>query len=104
MVLIHSTEGRSFCGKRILPAREITNVALLGSRPNCLQGLFRKQPIEHLAAGQSLFLEGDTAKHLFEVIEGNLRIFRIISDGRRVITGIAYRRHRRRIVEEPLSL
>ncbi|MCW1754132.1 MULTISPECIES: cyclic nucleotide-binding domain-containing protein [Rhizobium] len=51
-----------------------------------------------------MFLEGDTAKHLFEVIEGNLRIFRIISDGRRVITGIAYRRHRRRIVEEPLSL
>lgn len=71
-------------------ALEVVNAALLGSEPDCLQVLFRKQPVEHLAAGQSLFFEGDAAKHLFEVVEGNLRIFRIISDGRRVITGFVH--------------
>jgi CRP/FNR family transcriptional regulator len=71
-------------------AKEITNPALLGSETNCLQALFRKQPTEHLTAGQSLFFEGDAAKHLFEVVEGSLRIFRIISDGRRVITGFLH--------------
>jgi CRP/FNR family transcriptional regulator len=34
-----------------------------------LQALFREQPVEHLADGQSLFFEGDVAKHLFEVVE-----------------------------------
>ncbi|MGO7092908.1 Crp/Fnr family transcriptional regulator [Rhizobium leguminosarum] len=72
------------------PVLEIASAALLGSKPNCLQALFRKQPVEHLATGQSLFFEGDAAKHLFEVVEGNLRIFRIISDGRRVITGFLH--------------
>ncbi len=64
-----------------------TNAAVFGGEPDCLQALFKKQPVEHLAAGQSLFYEGDIAKHLFEVVEGSLRIFKIISDGRRVITG-----------------
>lgn len=68
-------------------ALEIANAVLLGSEQSCLQALFNKQPVERLAAGESLFFEGDAAKHLFEVVEGNLRIFRIISDGRRVITG-----------------
>lgn len=54
---------------------------------NCLNALFSKQPAEHLNAGQSLFFEGDDASHVFEVLDGTLRIFRIISDGRRVITG-----------------
>ncbi|TCR76705.1 cyclic nucleotide-binding domain-containing protein [Rhizobium sp. BK376] len=70
--------------------KELTNGGLLGSEPHCLQGLFRKQPVEHLAAGQSLFFEGDAAKHVFEVVEGDLRIFKIISDGRRVITGFLH--------------
>ncbi|MGY5812141.1 Crp/Fnr family transcriptional regulator [Rhizobium sp. LEGMi198b] len=71
-------------------AKEFTNPALPDAEPNCLQALFRKQPTEHLAAGQSLFFEGDVAKHLFEVVEGSLRIFKIISDGRRVITGFLH--------------
>lgn len=68
-------------------AKDITNVAVLGSEPDCLRAIFRKQPIEHLDAGQALFFEGDAARHLFKVTEGTLRIFKIISDGRRVITG-----------------
>ncbi len=55
-----------------------------------LQSLFAKQPMEHLCAGQSLFFEGDEAKHIFEVTEGTLRLFRILGDGRRVITGFLY--------------
>ncbi|WP_037154828.1 Crp/Fnr family transcriptional regulator [Rhizobium freirei] len=70
--------------------KEVTNPALFGAEPDSLQALFRKQPVEHLAAGQSVFLEGDIAKHLFEVVEGSLRIFKIISDGRRVITGFLH--------------
>src|SRR5262245_16712185 len=68
-------------------AKDIANVAVLGSEPDSLRAIFRKQPIEHLDAGQTLFFEGDAARHLFKVTEGTLRIFKIISDGRRVITG-----------------
>jgi len=58
--------------------------------PDCLHSLFAKQPVEYLAAGQALFFEGDEAKHIFEVMDGTLRVFRIISDGRRVITGFLH--------------
>ncbi|MEZ2128182.1 MULTISPECIES: helix-turn-helix domain-containing protein [unclassified Sinorhizobium] len=68
-------------------AKDITNVAVLGSEPDCWRAIFRKQPVEHLDAGQALFFEGDAARHLFKVTEGTLRVFKIISDGRRVITG-----------------
>lgn len=70
--------------------KQINNAVLLGSESNCIQELFRRQPVERLVAGQSLFFEGDAAKHLFDVVEGVLRIFKIISDGRRVITGFLH--------------
>ncbi|WP_429925676.1 helix-turn-helix domain-containing protein (plasmid) [Agrobacterium vitis] len=54
---------------------------------NCLHDLFSKQPVDHLMAGQSLFFEEDDANHVFEILSGTLRIFRIIGDGRRVIIG-----------------
>lgn len=56
----------------------------------CLRELFAKQSVEYLTPGQPLFFEGDGAKHVFEVLEGTLRIFRIISDGRRIITGFLH--------------
>jgi CRP/FNR family transcriptional regulator, anaerobic regulatory protein len=55
-----------------------------------LASVFRNQPTEVIQAGSALFWEGDPAKHLFEVVEGVLRIFRIIGDGRRVITGFLF--------------
>lgn len=70
--------------------KEVRSAARLGAEPDSLRALFRKQPAECLSAGQSLFFEGDMAKHLFEVVGGSLRIFKIISDGRRVITGFAH--------------
>jgi len=62
----------------------------LFDEPDCLHSLFAKQSVEYLAPGQPLFFEGDEAKHVFEVTEGTLRVFRIISDGRRVITGFQH--------------
>lgn len=55
-----------------------------------LREIFQKQPAEYLSPGKTLFLEGDDASHVFEVLDGALRIFKIISDGRRVITGFLY--------------
>lgn len=55
-----------------------------------LHGLFRKQAHEHLTGGRSLFFEGDEAAYVFEVLEGVLRILRMVADGRRVITGFLY--------------
>ncbi len=55
-----------------------------------LQALFAKQPVEKFEAGTAVFWEGDAASHVFEVTEGVLRIFRMMNDGRRVITGFVY--------------
>jgi CRP/FNR family transcriptional regulator len=55
-----------------------------------LGSIFSDRPVEKFAAGNALFWEGDPANHVFEVVEGVLRIFRIIGDGRRAITGFLY--------------
>lgn len=61
------------------------------SRPApSLRGLFGGQPVETFETGSAVFWEGDDARHVFEVVEGVLRVFRIMSDGRRVITGFIY--------------
>ncbi|WJH41290.1 helix-turn-helix domain-containing protein [Aliirhizobium terrae] len=71
--------------------RELNTANLLREEePETLGALFARQPAEQLQPGQSLFFEGDDAKHVFELAEGALRIFRIIADGRRVITGFVY--------------
>ncbi len=56
-------------------------------RPASLNALFSRLPAETITAGKVLFLEGDDARSLFEVVEGTLRIYRVLGDGRRVITG-----------------
>jgi CRP/FNR family transcriptional regulator len=55
-----------------------------------LQSLFAHQPNEKFAAGAAIFWEGDKADHVFELVEGVLRSFKMLSDGRRVITGFIY--------------
>jgi CRP/FNR family transcriptional regulator len=55
-----------------------------------LQSLFCKQPTERFDIGSAVFWEGDAAKDVFEVVSGVLRIFKILGDGRRVITGFIY--------------
>ncbi|MEJ0095103.1 MAG: helix-turn-helix domain-containing protein [Methylocella sp.] len=60
------------------------------SAPPGLESLFNRQPVEKFDAGAGILWEGDAATHIFEVVEGVLRVFRILSDGRRVITGFLY--------------
>ncbi|WP_246659271.1 helix-turn-helix domain-containing protein [Rhizobium sp. FY34] len=55
-----------------------------------LDELFSTVPRESLDIGEGLFWQGDRAQHIFEISEGVLRIFKIIGDGRRVITGFLY--------------
>src|SRR3546814_8120800 len=40
-----------------------------------------------LAPGQALFEEGDPVLHVYNVTAGTLRLFRLLSDGRRQIVG-----------------
>jgi CRP/FNR family transcriptional regulator len=66
-----------------------SHIAATGTTPS-LGSVFSDKPIEQFAAGSPLFWEGDRAKHVFEVVEGVLRIFKILNDGRRAITGFLY--------------
>jgi CRP/FNR family transcriptional regulator, anaerobic regulatory protein len=68
----------------------INNSAGTVSAPETLAALFRGQVEERFDAGTALFWEGDAAKDVFEVVSGVLRIYRILGDGRRVITGFLY--------------
>ena len=43
-----------------------------------------------LAAGQSLFREGDAAAHVFNVTSGSVRTFRLLADGRRHVAGFLF--------------
>lgn len=55
-----------------------------------LENLFAPQPAEKLAAGEAAFWEGDPASHIVQVVEGCLRLYRILSDGRRAIMGFSF--------------
>jgi CRP/FNR family transcriptional regulator len=54
------------------------------------EGLFDRQPVEWFDAGESIFFEGDPAKHIFEVTEGVVRLCKILVDGRRIVTGFLF--------------
>ena len=47
-----------------------------------LQSLFSRQPVEKFEPGSAVFWEGDEAAHVFEVVTGVLRVYKILSDGR----------------------
>ncbi|WP_210485319.1 Crp/Fnr family transcriptional regulator [Microvirga antarctica] len=55
-----------------------------------LESLFAAQPSETFASGQAVFWEGDASSHLFQLTEGCLRLYRILSDGRRAVTGFVF--------------
>ncbi len=55
-----------------------------------LGSLFQAQPAETLGSGKALFWEGDPTNHLFEIAEGVIRLYRIIGEGRRVITAFLF--------------
>ena len=47
---------------------------------------------EHVAltAGQALIREGDEAKHVFNITSGSVRVYKLLPDGRRQITGFLF--------------
>jgi len=58
-------------------------------RPTLKDG-FGGQPVESLSAGEALFWEGDEASQIFDLLEGVLRVYKILPDGRRAIMGFVY--------------
>lgn len=54
------------------------------------EDLFDKQPVERFQPGETVFFEGDPARHVFEVTDGVVRLCKILVDGRRVITGFLF--------------
>ncbi|WP_028749036.1 Crp/Fnr family transcriptional regulator [Rhizobium mesoamericanum] len=55
-----------------------------------LSEMFQYSPTETIAAGKTICWEGDAANHLFQVVEGVVRLQRIIGEGRRVITAFLF--------------
>lgn len=52
-------------------------------------GLERIRATVALTAGDSLFMEGDPATTVYNLTEGALRVYKLLPDGRRQITGFA---------------
>jgi CRP/FNR family transcriptional regulator len=42
-------------------------------------------------SGQTIFFEGDPARHVFNVTEGAVKLYKLMADGRRQITGFLFR-------------
>jgi CRP/FNR family transcriptional regulator len=55
-----------------------------------LKDLFKWQATEKLYRRKSIFWEGDQANQIIEVVEGVVRSYRTLSDGRRAIIGFLY--------------
>lgn len=64
-------------------------IAPAGPKPT-LKDLFRGQPAELFSAGEALVREGDQAGQIFDLLEGVLRVYKILPDGRRAIMGFVY--------------
>jgi CRP/FNR family transcriptional regulator len=73
-----------------IPAFAVQNSPLAAYGEATLESLFDKQPVERFAAGTGIFFQGDPARHVFQITEGVARQFRILADGRRVITGFLF--------------
>ena len=70
-------------------------VTLNPARPTVFRGL-EQQAARHIAAvsslqkrgpGETLFVEGDEMDSVYEVVRGMLRLYKLLPDGRRQITG-----------------
>lgn len=70
-------------------ARPVDVLASAAHAPD-LHDLFSQQAIETVQPGEAVAWEGDAASHVFEIVEGAVRLFRIIGDGRRAIIGFLY--------------
>jgi CRP/FNR family transcriptional regulator len=64
--------------------------AVTGNVSHSFETLFDKQSVERFDPGETVFFEGDPAKHVFEVTEGVMRLCKILVDGRRIVTGFLF--------------
>jgi CRP/FNR family transcriptional regulator, anaerobic regulatory protein len=62
----------------------------VASGDTCLHAIFEGAPVESFTSGRTVFWEGDRAEHVVKVVEGVLRICRILPNGRRAITGFGF--------------
>lgn len=60
------------------------------SEGGALSSLFDPRPVETLEPNSVLFWEGDVAEDVFQVVRGCLRLYRMMSDGRRAVTGFMF--------------
>jgi CRP/FNR family transcriptional regulator, anaerobic regulatory protein len=58
--------------------------------PVSLAGIFDGRHLETVEAGEAVFWQADQATNVFQVVEGCLRLYRVLTDGRRAITGFAF--------------
>lgn len=66
---------QTFCG--VLQANELEQFRSRGS-------------VSQLNAGESLFHEGDPARMVFNLTRGSLKLYKLLADGRRQVTGFLY--------------
>lgn len=66
---------QTFCG--VLQAKELEAFRCQGS-------------ISTLDAGQSLFHEGDAARMVFNLTSGSIKLYKLLADGRRQVTGFLF--------------
>ena len=77
--------------RRVDDASPIPSSSLgMGSEAATLNCIFAAQVAERLEPGEALFWQGDAASYVFEIVSGALRTVRVLSDGRRVITGFLF--------------
>jgi len=68
--------------------REMTICSVLGGHElDRLAQIVARVPV---AAGQTIFQEGDDAEHVYNIVSGSVRLFKLLPDGRRQITGFLF--------------
>lgn len=55
-----------------------------------LRELFAARPLETYVAGRAIFWEADQADDVFMIVEGMVRLYRLLPDGRRIIVGFIF--------------
>jgi len=69
-------------------ARPLSVCAAIGD--DDLERLARVAVVQSYDAGQSFIEEGDPAEHFFNITGGTARLYKLLPDGRRQITGFSH--------------
>jgi CRP/FNR family transcriptional regulator len=70
--------------------RPVAPPPVAAAQAGSFRTLFCSRPAETLDANEVLFWEGDAAEDLFEIVSGCLRLYKLMADGRRAITGFMF--------------